>query len=120
MLNALLVALAVAGGLALVARLVRSLARLGIAYANATASAGLRELCARRGDLSTMAEHAEHERAARRATYRDGLWSLAWLAALLLPPALGWAREVFAAAALLWLLPAPPLRSAPPRRSSSR
>jgi hypothetical protein len=43
----------------------------------------------------------------------NAAWTLLWLAALLLPPMLGLAREAFAAAIVLWFFPHAPIR--PPR-----
>lgn len=109
--------LAIAGAIALILRLSQALFRLAIAAANATAESGLAEVGARRGDLTAMREHRAAERSARRTGAREVAWAVACLAALLLPLIFGVAREVYAASAVLWLTPRPPLRrpARPPR-----
>lgn len=96
---------AAAGLFALVGRLFRSLLRLGLAAAEATAVAGQIDASVRRGDLTAMAEGREQERGVRRTRLLAGLLALLWVALLVVPPVLGWGREGYAAAAILWLLP---------------
>jgi hypothetical protein len=113
--DTLLVLLAVGGAVGVGVRLLRSLARLGIAAAEVTALSGLIEISARRGDLTALAERRRHDRAVRRIRLRSAAGVVAWLALLIAPVALGWAREAFAASSLLWLVPSKPLRlPAPP------
>ena len=97
--------LAVAGGLALVARLFRALIRLGLAAVEKTAASGLAEVAARRGDLTGLAERRETEGRARQGRLRAALLVALWLLVLLVPPFTGWTREVYALASVLWLLP---------------
>jgi hypothetical protein len=113
--DTLLVLLAIGGAAGVAFRLLRSLARLGIAAAEVTALSGLIDISARRGDLTSLAERRRHDHAVRRIRRRSAAGALAWLALLLVPVALGWAHEAFAASSLLWLLPTRPLRlPAPP------
>ncbi|MDB4948097.1 MAG: hypothetical protein JWM27_746 [Gemmatimonadetes bacterium] len=112
--GSLLSLLAVAGAAALGFRLLRSLARLGMAVAEATALSGLIEVSARRGDLTSLSERRQHVRTVRRIRRHAAAGTLAWVALLLVPLAAGWGREAFAAAALLWLAPVRPLRLPPP------
>jgi hypothetical protein len=113
--DTLLVLLAIGGAAAVGFRLLRSVARLGIAAAEVSAVSGLMEVSARRGDLTALAERRRHVRAVRRIRRRSAAGVLAWLALLLMPLALGWAREAFAVSSLLWLVPTRPLRvQAPP------
>jgi hypothetical protein len=112
--DSLLLLLAIGGAVGLGFRLLRSLARLGIAAAEVTALSGLIEISARRGDLTALAERRKHDRTVRRIRLRSAAGVLAWLALLLAPVALGWAREAFAASSLLWLVPTRPLRLPPP------
>jgi hypothetical protein len=109
--------LAVLGACALGFRLLRALLRLGIAAAETTAVAGLVDISARRGDLTELAERQRQERSIRRTVKTSAAGVVVWLALLLVPAAAGLAREAFAAAAFVWLLPRRPLRlpSAPPQ-----
>ena len=109
-LGPFLVLLALAGGAALVLRLGGSLVRLGLTAAETTAATGLAEVSARRGDLTGLAERREEARALRRARRRQAAATVLWISLLVAPAALGWAREVYAGASLLWLLPRPRLR----------
>jgi hypothetical protein len=102
--------LAVAGVLAILARLGRSLLRVGITVAEETAAAGMAETSARRGDLTGLAERREHRAALRRTRFRQLAVSALWIALLVVPALAGWGRPVYAAAVLLWLLPRAPLR----------
>ena len=63
----ILVPLAIAGVFALVVRLFRSVARVGITAAEASRAAGSVEASARRGDLTALAEGQTRRRALRRA-----------------------------------------------------
>jgi cobalamin synthase len=109
------VVLAVLGALALAYRLLRSVARLVLAFAEVTAASGIAEISARRGDLTALAEQQASERAARRRQWKDLLYILLWLAWLLVPPMTSLAQPFYVAAAALWLLPQRPIRfSAPP------
>lgn len=105
MLDSLLLLLAVLGVLALLARLVRSLLRLGLAAAEATAVAGLIEVSARRGDLTGLAERQAQEKRVHRVRLRSALRVLLWAGVLVVPALVGWGREVYAFASLLWLVP---------------
>lgn len=94
-------------------RLVRTLLRVGIAVVETTAASSLAEVSARRGDLSLLAERRETEQSARRAGVRHGLLALLWCLLLVVPLVVGWAREVYALASLVWLLPRHPIRPSP-------
>lgn len=106
---------AVLGVAALLFRLVGSVLRLVLAVAESTAAEGLADVSARRGDLTQLAERREQARSLARRRRSELGRTLFWASLLLVPPSLGWAREVYAAAVLLWLLPRLPLR----RRSES-
>ena len=94
-----------AGAIALVARGARFLLGAGLAAAEVVASDGMAEAAARQGDLTGFAER----RAARQAAVRRRRLMLAMAAlcgaVLFAAPGLGRAREVYAVAALLWLVP---------------
>jgi hypothetical protein len=102
--------LAVVGVLAILARLGRSLLRVGITVAEETAAAGMAETSARRGDLTGLAERREQRTALRRTRLKQLAISALWVALLVAPALAGWGRPVYAAAVLLWLLPRAPLR----------
>ncbi|MDP9349343.1 MAG: hypothetical protein M3P24_09435 [Gemmatimonadota bacterium] len=103
--ESLLSLLAALGFLALLARIFRSVVRFGLATAEATAIAGLIEVSARRGDLTGLSERRAQEREARRGRRLAGALLVLWVVLLAVPPFTGWAREVYAACALLWVLP---------------
>ena len=109
-LTALVSIMAVLGVAALLIRLVRTGLRLALRAAEASAAAGLADVSARRGDLTGMMERRAAEQAARRE--RRGALALAflWLLWLSIPVFAGVAREAFALAAVLWLVPIQPLR----------
>ena len=109
-LTSLVALMSVAGAAALVIRLLRSSARLALRAAEATAAAGLADVSARRGDLTGMMERRAAERGARRDRRGALLLALFWLLWLVVPVFGGWAREAFALAAVLWLVPNQPLR----------
>lgn len=115
LLTTLLPLLTLLGGAALVHRLVRALLRLAITAAEKTAVAGLRELSARRGDLTGMAEHGAAER--RLVNVRRGAAALAvsWLLLLAVPVLSDAVALVYPFAAVLWLAPRHPLRALPRR-----
>lgn len=102
--------LAVVGVLAIVARLGRSLLRVGITVAEETAAAGMAEASARRGDLTGLAERRDQRAALRRTRFKQLAISLLWATLLVAPALAGWGRPVYVAAVLLWLLPRAPLR----------
>ena len=112
--------LAVLGGVALVVRLGRSLVRLGLTAAELGAASGLAEVSARRGDITGLAERASHGAELRRNRRRDIAFVLFWLALLVIPPLAGWTRIVYAAAAVLWVLPRRPILKRPVRVAVER
>jgi hypothetical protein len=104
LLRGLVVVLAIAGGMALLSRALRSALRLLLRTGEVTAASGLVDISLRRGDLTTLAERRAQERRARRRRRRDGLLSLLWFAWLLVPVAGGWLPGAYALAAPLWLV----------------
>lgn len=110
LLSLVLLLLAVLGFVALVARLGRAGLRLGLNAAEATATTGLAEVSQRRGDITGFLERQASSEALRRARRRN-LAAVAGYGLLLVVPLFaGYAREVYAASALLWLLPRRPVR----------
>jgi hypothetical protein len=109
-LTALVTIMAVLGVAALVIRLVRTALRLALRAAEASAARGLAEVSARNGDLTAMMERRAAEQGARRERRGALLLALLWLLWLAIPPFAGFAREAFALAAVLWLVPIQPLR----------
>lgn len=103
--DALLAVLAVLGALALLLRLVLALLFLGVRAAESTAAAGLAEVSERRGDVTGFLERRDSASTLRRARRRSAVAALAWVLLLAVPPMAGVAREVYAAASVLWLLP---------------
>lgn len=100
-----LTVLAILGGVALALRLFRTLFRFLFASAESAAAAGLAGVSARRGDLSAMADRRSVATTARGARRRQGLLAALWLLLLVVPLFLGWTREVYAVASILWILP---------------
>jgi len=110
LLSIVLLLLAVLGVVALASRLGRAALRLGLNAAEATAASGLAEVSHRRGDITGFLERRDAGAALRRARRRN-LAAIAGYGLLLVVPLFtGAAREVYAAAALLWLLPRRPVR----------
>lgn len=100
-----LLLLAVAGALALIARIARAVFRLALHAMEVTAASGLAEVSARRGDLTGLAERRAREERARRERRLDTLLLALWIAWLAIPPLVGWTQVGYALAAPLWLLP---------------
>jgi len=109
-LGDLVVVLAILGGIALIARLLRTGLRLALRAAEVAAAAGLAEVSARRGDLTAMAERRADEQAARRARARDLLLTSFWFLWLAAPLFTSWTAEAYALASPLWLLRTRPRR----------
>ena len=109
-MSVLLVVLAIAGFLALVHRLGRSLLRLGLNLAEGTAASGLAEVSARRGDLTGFMERRADHHAIRRARIGAAAAASVYFLLLAVPLFAGLGREVYAASALLWLLPTRAIR----------
>jgi hypothetical protein len=97
--------LAIVGAFALFLRLTRSIGRIALSAAEATAAAGLAEVSARRGDITEMSERAAAARRARGARRRDLTLAVVWSLWLVLPLVLGLSPEAYAVAAPLWILP---------------
>ena len=110
LLSVVLLLLAVLGFLALVARMGRALLRLGLNAAEATAASGLAEVSERRGDITGFMERRQSGEALRRARRRNLAALLAYALLIFIPPFTGFAREIYAAGALLWLVPRRPVR----------
>jgi hypothetical protein len=102
--------LALVGCAAIVYRLGRSLLRVGITAAEAGAVGGMMRVSVRQGDLTGIAERREHISTVRRARTLALLTAGLWALLLAVPPIAGVARGVYAAAALVWLLPRRPIR----------
>ena len=102
--------LALVGLAALVYRLGRALLRVGLAAAEAGAVGGMMRVSVRQGDLTGMAERQALVTAVRRGRALALLMVALWAALLVVPPLAGIARPVYAAAALVWLLPRRPIR----------
>lgn len=102
--------LAVVGFLALVYRLVRAAARLGLSTLESVSLGGMAEISIRNGDLTAMAERQAQARAARRARLRAIVFFFLWIALLVVPVIAGVSRPVYALAALLWLFPRKSIR----------
>lgn len=114
LLSFVLFLLAVLGVVAVLLRLGRELVRLALNAAESTHATGLAEISERRGDITGLMER----RAAAGTLRRDRRLALAQVAIFLLllvvPPLAGLAREVYAACALLWFVPARKLRARVP------
>jgi len=109
LLSLVLLILAVLGFLALAGRLGRALFRLALNAAESTATTGLAEVSERRGDVTGMMEKRTAAQTLRRNRRITLLTAVGCLLLMIVPPFVDVAREVYAACALLWLLP--------PRRS---
>jgi hypothetical protein len=105
LLSVVLLLLAVFGFLALVGRLGRAGLRLGLNAAEATAASGLAEVSHRRGDVTGFLEKQASGAALRRARRINTITFLGYALLLAVPLFAGVARDVYAAASLLWLLP---------------
>jgi hypothetical protein len=114
--NPLVGLLAFVGGAALVYRLGRSVLRLALNLAEKTTLDGLVEVSLRNGDLTGLAERRAAADLIRRARIRSTLFVALWLALLVIPAFADVARVVYAACALLWLLPKEPIRLTPSPR----
>ena len=110
LLSLVLLLLAALGLVALLARLGRSALRLGLNAAEATAASGLADVSERRGDITGFLERRASGESLRRARRRNLAAALFYAALLVIPPFTGVARELYAASALLWLLPRRPVR----------
>jgi hypothetical protein len=110
LLSIVLLLLAVFGFLALVLRLGRELVRLALNAAESTAATGLAEVSERRGDITGLMERQAAAQSLRRARRRT-IAEVAFLFLLIaIPPFTEFTREVYAACALLWFIPARRLR----------
>jgi hypothetical protein len=110
LLSVVLLLLAVFGFLALIARLGRAMLRLGVNAAEATAANGLAEVSHRRGDITGFLERQASTATLRRARRINAAAVAGYALLLAVPLFAGVAREVYAASALLWLLPRRPIR----------
>lgn len=108
--------LAVTGCLGLLHRMVVAGLRSALAWAEGTAAAGSAEVSERRGDVTGLIEGRSVVRSHRRMRLANLAVAAGCLAVLIFAPALGIAREAYAAASLLWLLPRARIR---PGRSRS-
>lgn len=113
LLSVVLLLLAVLGLVALVARLGRAALRLGLNAAEATAASGLAEVSQRRGDITGFLERRASGETLRRRRRRNLAAVLGYGMLLVAPLFTDAAREVYAAASLLWLLPRRPVRPPP-------
>jgi hypothetical protein len=112
LLSLVLLLLAVFGFLALAGRLGRALVRLALNAAESTAASGLAEINERRGDITAMMETRNAAQTLRRSRRITLLTVVGCALLMLVPPFLDVAREVYAACALLWFVPAQRIRPA--------
>lgn len=110
LLSLCLLVLAVFGFVALAGRLGRSVLRLALNAAESTAASGLAEVSERRGDITAMMETRNAAQALRRKRRLTLLTVVFCLLLIIVPPFAGVAREVYALCALLWFVPARPVR----------
>jgi hypothetical protein len=110
LLSLILLILAVLGFLALAGRLGRALLRLALNAAESTAATGLAEVNERRGDITAMMETRNAAQTLRRSRRVTLLSAAACFLLIAIPPFAGVAREVYAACALLWFVPARGIR----------
>lgn len=104
-MHSLLVILGIAGFLAVARHALDALLRLLHGDVAAALAGGRASARAQHGDLTGLQE-AEAERRAAAGRRRIGLALLVlWTALLLLPPLTPWPGALYAAYALLWLLP---------------
>ena len=61
---------------------------------------------ARRGDVSSLEAAKQDREAAARWKTRTGAEAVGWLILLLTPPLTPWARHIYAAYTILWIVPA--------------
>lgn len=110
LLSIVLLLLAVLGFVAVLLRLGRELVRVALNAAESTAASGAAEISERRGDITGLMERRAVadtlRRDRRRALAQVGVLALL----LVIPPFASLAREVYAACALLWFVPARKLR----------
>lgn len=105
-MDIILTILAVTGVAAAVWHLVRAAFRFLRYGATGFWADELARTHARRGDVTSM-EDARHDRATTaRWKARAGVEAVGWLILLLVPPLTPWARHIYAAYTLLWLVPA--------------
>lgn len=110
LLSIVLLLLAVFGFLALVLRLGRELLRLALNAAESTHASGLADVSERRGDITGLMERRAAAGTLRRDRLRTWLQVVGLLLLLVIPPFFDLGREVYAASALLWFVPARKLR----------
>jgi hypothetical protein len=104
-MHSLLVILAIAGFVAVLRHALDALLRLLHGDVAAALAGGRASVRAQHGDLTGLEEaRAERETAAARRRMALALLVL-WTALLLLPPLTAWPLGLYAAYALLWLLP---------------
>ena len=123
LVDLLLVLLAALGVAALATRLGRALFRVAMNAAEATAVSGLADVSERRGDITGFLERRASQTGLRRSRRRDAAFAAGYFLLLAIPPFLGAAAPVYAAAAVLWLVPVRPLRPpslAPAARPDAR
>ena len=107
----LLIILGIAGVVAVLRHAVDALLRLLHGGVDAVLAGGRASTRAQHGDVTGVQEaEAERQRAARRRSVALALLVL-WTALLLLPPLTAWPSALYAAYALLWLLPRRRLRA---------
>lgn len=105
LLSVILLLLAALGLLALLVRMGRAALRLGLNAAEATAASGLADISERRGDITGFLERRASTQSLRRKRWINAAALAGYAALLIIPPFFDIAREVYAAAAVLWLLP---------------
>lgn len=110
-MDAALDVLSVIGIAAVAWRLARSFLRLLGRGAESVWAEEMANVRSRRGDLTGMAEADEQARSVARSRRRAAAATGFWVFLLAAPAVTPWARPVYAGLSLLWLLPAPSVRS---------
>jgi hypothetical protein len=104
-MDAPILILAVAGGLAILLRAGRALFLVLRGGADAIIARDVAATLARRGDLTGLQEaRVAHADARRRRYLAVGVFSL-WIGLLLIPSLTPWPRMLYALYSLLWLVP---------------
>jgi hypothetical protein len=102
----LLSSLAVAGIVAAIWHLIRATVRFLRHGATGLWAGELAKNHARRGDVTALQEAQQEREAVSRWKVRAGAEAVGWFVVLVAPSLTPWARHVYAAYNILWLMPA--------------